>query len=321
MPRILFILGRVHIRLPMLDAHAHGKGLGGHGHPRAVQHLHRVAGAVAQRQQRLTAGQRIQALRALHRQCRQVVSLYSDARQLMAKPDVRAQRQQLSAHVLQCDMQHIRSHMGLGVPEDVLRRTARHQLLHNVTMAQVLGAGVQLAVGKRACAAFTELDVGFGIQHAAAPEALHILLAALHALAPLQHDGLRPAPGQHQRREQARRPHAYHHRRQLHRCNGRRQGVDLRRIAGHMPVPAALQEPRFVLHGDGHGVDEPQAVTGVDGPAQYPQLGHIVLAAAQHGGGFRFQLFLPRVQRKLQALQPQHGAPPFTCHKKFKIFR
>ena len=65
-------------------------------------------------------------------------------------------------------------------------------------MAQVLCAGVQLAVGKRAGAAFAELHIGLKIQRSAAPEPLHILSALLYASAALEQDGPSAAAGQHQ---------------------------------------------------------------------------------------------------------------------------
>ena len=62
--------------------------------------------------------------------------------QPMAEADVRPQREELFSHIFQGNMEHIRTHMGLGVHEDALRRAAGNQLLQDEAMARILGAGV-----------------------------------------------------------------------------------------------------------------------------------------------------------------------------------
>ena len=49
MPRILSVLGGVHVPLAVLDADPHGEGLGLHGDPGLVQHLEGIPCAVARR--------------------------------------------------------------------------------------------------------------------------------------------------------------------------------------------------------------------------------------------------------------------------------
>ena len=75
--------------------------------------------------------------------------------------------------------------MGLGVDEDILRRAAGYESFQNEAVAGVPGAGGELAVGKSAGTALTELNVGGLVQPAAGPEPLHIRLSRVHIRAPL----------------------------------------------------------------------------------------------------------------------------------------
>lgn len=124
----------------------------------------------------------------------------------MGKPDVGPQRQKFCTQIDQHNVEVVRAHMGLGVNENVLRRAAGGQLLQNEAVAGVPGAGVELSVGKGAGAPLSKLHVGPGIQHAGAPEVLHIRRSMLHASSPFQHNGPQTRPGQHQSGEQPRRP-------------------------------------------------------------------------------------------------------------------
>ena len=66
-----------------------------------------------------------------------------------------------------------RADMGFAGGEDFLRRAGFDELGEQFAgeMAGVLDAGVELAVGEGAGAALAELDVGFGVEDAAAPQA------------------------------------------------------------------------------------------------------------------------------------------------------
>jgi len=61
---VLFVLGGVAIGLPLLDADAHGEGLGLHGDAPAVEQLKGVPGGVTGAEDQLAAGQRVSPLRA-----------------------------------------------------------------------------------------------------------------------------------------------------------------------------------------------------------------------------------------------------------------
>ena len=113
--------------------------------------------------------------------------------------------------------------MRVRLIENALGRAVRVQDGQHLAAAGILDAGGQLAVRKCARAALAELHVAVFIQRAAVEKALHALRALIHALAALQADGVQPRPRQIQRRKQAARPHADHHRRVRARC-GRRRG-------------------------------------------------------------------------------------------------
>ena len=59
-------------------------------------------------------------------------------------------------------------------------------------VVRILDLAVQLAVGEGAGAAFTELDVGLGVEHALAPQAPGILGALAYFLATLGMIGRKP---------------------------------------------------------------------------------------------------------------------------------
>ena len=72
-----------------------------------------------------------------------------------------------------------------------------------VEVARVADLAAELAVGKGAGAALAELDVGFRIEHAAAPQAPGVLGALAHRAAALEHDRAEAHLRQQQRGEEA----------------------------------------------------------------------------------------------------------------------
>ena len=129
MTRILPVLGGVHVPLAVLDADPHGKGLGLHGNPGLVQHLEGIPCAMARRQHHRPHRQTVRPLPCPDVQPRQDAIPALQSLQPVAEAHLRPQRQQLLPQVFQCDVQHIRPHMGLGIRQNTLRRTASHQLL------------------------------------------------------------------------------------------------------------------------------------------------------------------------------------------------
>ena len=305
-PRQPPVAGGVHRRLPVLDAHAHGKGLLLHGKPRAVQHFKGVSGAVSQRQHHLPCREGVKRPALPDGDGRHGPVLYGQTLQPCAEPDVRPGLQQLPPQGLQGDMELVGTHMGQRVGEDALRCAAGYQLLHDEAVPHVPCAGVQLAVGEGPGAALTELDVALRIQLTGGPETLYIPLPLLHTAAPLQQNGPRAAPRQHQRGKQARRPRAHHDGAHLRSGHGGGEGVPLRRIRRDPLVPAPAEQRRLLRGGDGHGVHESQPLPGVDGAAQHRQVcQHRRLYPQQPGAlGQQRRLRLPRQQAQL--VDPQH---------------
>ncbi len=264
------VLGQVNVRLPVLDAHPHRQGLGLQGHPGGVEHLEGVPGAVAQGQRHVVRRQAAGALRPLYIQGTDPVPLQRQTRQAAAEADVAAQLQELPPEAGQGAAQVVRAHVGLGVPEDGLRRAVGGQGLQNEPMAHVPGAGVQLAVGEGPRAPLAELDIGRGVQRPGGPEPLYVLLPPLHIPPPLQQDGRCAAPGQGQGAEEAPGPRAHHHGPGPGGGDGGGQPVDRLRGWEYAPVPPAAEDLVLVLHRRLEGVDKPHPLPGVDGFAEDP---------------------------------------------------
>ena len=301
------VAGGVHRRLPVLDAYPHGEGLLLHGETRVVQHLKGVPGAVTQRQHDLPGGEGVKLLPLPDGDGGEGIVLHRQPLQPCAEADVRAQRQQLPPQGLQGDVELVGTHMGQCVGEDALRRAAGYQLLHDEAVAQVAGAGVQLAVGKRPGAALAELDVALCIQLTGGPETLYVPLPLLHALPALQQNGACAAFCQHQRGKQSGRPRAYYDGAHLRRGDGGGERVPLRRVGGDALVPAAAQQRGLLRGGDRHGVHEGQALPCVDGAAQHRQAGQRRRRYPQQPGALVQQHILRFIRQQPQLVDPQHG--------------
>ena len=228
----------------------------------------------------------------------------------MAEADVAAQRLQLPAQADQQGLEVVGAHMGLGLPEDALRRAVAHQGLQDEAVAHVPGAGVQFAVREGPGPALPELDVGGGVQRSGVPEALHVPPPALHVPAPLQEDGPRAAPGQGQGAEQSPRPRSHHHRRRYRRGNRPRQAVGGLLHRGHPPAFAAPQNPPLVLHGHPQGVDKAHSLPCVHRPAENPEIPERRFRHPQFRRRLAAQKALVLVERQFNSLNLQHAAPP-----------
>ena len=86
--------------------------------------------------------------------------------------------------------------MGLGPPENVLRRTAGAEGLQDEELPGGLGAGGELAVRECAGAALPELHVALGIQDGVGLQGGHVPGALLDGLAALDEDGPGAGHGQ-----------------------------------------------------------------------------------------------------------------------------
>ena len=136
-------------------------------------------------------------------------------------------------------------------------------------MSEILGAGVQLAVGKGPGTTLSELNVAGEIQFPGGPEALHIGRAILYTAPPLQQNGPCACSCQYQRGKQARRSRTHNHRRYLRRGHRLRELIDgPGGRLGNVLVPAAAEHGSFVRRLNLHGVDHADALTGVDAAAE-----------------------------------------------------
>ena len=107
-----------------------------------------------------------------------------------------------------------RAYVRMRRPQYFLGCAEIHKLLHHLAtqMTRVFDLAIELAVGKRACAAFAELHIALGLEHRLAPQTPGVLRALAHRRAALNHNGFEPHLRQHQRGKHAARPEADHHR-------------------------------------------------------------------------------------------------------------
>ena len=180
------VLGGIDGRLAVLDADTHGKGLGLHGKPRLIQHFKGVTGAVTQSQEHMAGGQVIGLPVLADGDGADRAVLYPYMLQPGVEAYVRPGRLQLLPQGLQGDVELVGAHVGLGVGQNGIRCAAADQRLQNEAVAQILRAGVQLAVRKGAGAALAKLDVAVRVQRAAGPEALNVRLTVFYRPAALQ---------------------------------------------------------------------------------------------------------------------------------------
>jgi hypothetical protein len=153
---------------------------------------------------------------------------------LLAKADLATQRFDLRTHLLDHADQAEGADVRLGHVEDFFGRTGLHKLGQHLAreVARVADLAPQLAVAEGAGAAFAELHVRFGVQHALAPQAPGVLGALAHRLAALQHDGAQAHLGQDQRGKDAAGAEADDHRPRPARGEEVRRGVADRAVGG-----------------------------------------------------------------------------------------
>jgi hypothetical protein len=206
-----------------------------------------------------------------------------------------------------------RADMRLAAPQDVVRRSGADKFFqHLAAMVQsVADPAPQLAVGERAGAALAELDVAFRLQLAAPPQAPGIARAFAHHFPAVQHQRAKPHLRQRQRRQQAARPGADHHRpgRQPLRRVGDEAVARIRRRADVAIARVPPQHRRFVGNDRIHGVDQRDRRPP---PRIMPPPRHADLAERAFGhlepSRHRFpQIGLGVIQLHFQFGQAEHG--------------
>ena len=219
------------------------------------------------------------------------------------------------AHGLDNAHQLVRADMRLGIHQDLLRRAEAHERAQDVLAARVLGAGVQLAVGERACAALAELDVGGRLECGLAvfPVRLHVARARVHVLTAFEHDGACAGLRQRQRGEQAGRTETHDdgpeggHSAQL-RDGRRRIGDGEPALAGRKAGADAL----FILriperHVKGDDKADVVLLSRVDALFADFAAGKLSLRAAELLAGGLREGFLCIIQRNFDVMQTDHG--------------
>ena len=100
--------------------------------------------------------------------------------------------------------------MRLGDEADLLGRAGADELVDHLAreVARIADLAPELAVGERPGAAFAELHVRLGVEHAAAPQAPGVLGALAHGAAALEDERAQAHLGEHERGEDAARAEA-----------------------------------------------------------------------------------------------------------------
>ena len=175
--------------LRMLDAEADRKGFGFDVNATLVQHRKRIACAVADGEDDMVAAQFAAVGEA---KSANLAVLDDDIVYALTEPEFATQRLNIGAHAFDHLDQPKRADMRFADSEDLLRCTRLDELFEHLAtvVLWILDLAVQLAVGKRAGAAFTELHVGFRIKHAVAPERPGVASALAHGFATLDDDRL-----------------------------------------------------------------------------------------------------------------------------------
>ena len=291
-------------RLRVFDAEPHREGLGLHEHALGVEHAEGVAGAVAQGQDHMA---RFQLLAAFQDYAGQLLALGEQVGDLLLEAHLAAQVDDLLAHLLDHAGQAEGADVRLVDVEDFFRRTGLDELFQDLAamVLRVLDLAVQLAVGEGPGAAFAELHVGFGVEHALAPQAPGVLGALAHFLAAFEHDRLEAHLCQQQAGEDAARAEAHHDRSFLLTGRGLADELvaDVRRRVDVAVVGELLQQGRLVAHVEVDGVDEQQfrgLLARVVAALEQGEVEQVVAGDPQalHDGGA--QVFIGMVERQLE---------------------
>ena len=173
----------------MLHPEAHCKSLGLHRNLLFIQHRKSIPGTMADCQYKLLTGKTFPAANhnAFH-------TPFGDTNlcNLAFKTNLPAKSDNFFPHPSYHIAQHIRSNMRFRLVADIFLCTKLHKSFQDNAISAILifDQGVQLAVRKSACAAFSKLYIGDRVQSAALPEQLHIPLSVLHTFPPLQQNRL-----------------------------------------------------------------------------------------------------------------------------------
>ncbi len=299
------VLGNGHIPLLLLNAHPHGELLLLHGNPGSIEHPEGIPGAVADGKHQMLRRKGVFPLRSLHHSAAHPSVFRQNSRKPMPESNLSSQFFQLLPDVFHHDFEIIRAHMGICVPKNLAGCAECHEFPENLLHSGVVHPGMELTVGKRPRAALAELDVRFGVQRSALPEARNLRGPGVYILSPLQHDGPCTGPGQHQGAEQPRRSRPHNHRalgqaQMLH-----REMVFAGRIEADLLAAALFEHLVLVGHVHPQGVDQSHVVLfpGVHRAAEHLEALYL---AAQLPGQLFGELRLRLAGTKAQSLNFKH---------------
>src|SRR5690606_24369170 len=254
---VLAQAGLVDQALRVLDAKAHGKGLGFHEYAPSVQHAEGIAGAMTQRHYHVAAAQ---GFAVLQHHTFELVIVDHKIGHLAFETHLAAQGNDLLAHGRHHASEAEGADVRFADVDDLLRRAGPNELLSHLAGVElrILDLAVELAVGEQAGPAFTELHVGFGVQDLLAPQRPGVLGAAAHVLAALQHDGLEAHLRQQQRRKQPARakPNDQLPLAQIGWCLPHRLIIGIRRRTDIAIIGQTPQYATLVAHFQNDDVDE-----------------------------------------------------------------
>ena len=133
-----------------------------------------------------------------------------NARQLRFEQHLPAGFDDLLANGFHNAHEQVGADMGLGLPEDFLRRAGFDEQVRHMARPGAFDARGELAIGKRARAAFAELDVGARIKRAAGIEGVDCAKALVDGGAALHDKGTQAGARQIPGAEQARGAASHH---------------------------------------------------------------------------------------------------------------
>ncbi|MNS49428.1 hypothetical protein D3C72_820360 [compost metagenome] len=246
-------------RLRVLDAETHRERLGFHEHATAVKHAEGVAGAVAEGQDHVFG---VDLFAAIEFDADQLAVFDQHVGDALLEAHFTAQGANLLTHVFHHAGQTERTDVRFADVEDFFRSTGLDEFVQDFTAEEfrVLDLAVELAVGECPRAAFTELHVGLGVEHAFAPQAPGVLGALAYFGAAFEDDRLeahlrQQQPGENPARAEADddRPHA-----QIGRRLADFLVADIRRHVDVTVIGKLVQYRRLIANFKVDGVDEAQ---------------------------------------------------------------
>ncbi len=206
--------GAIDERLRMLDAEADRKRLRFDVDAACLQHIERIAGAVADREHDVVRTDMLAIVEddPAHPLAAVPVRSEVEIRDPAFETIFAAERLDRRAQALDHGDEPEGADMRLADVQDLGRRARAHELLQHLAamVGRVPDAAPELAVGKRARPALAELHVRFRVQHAAPPEPPGIAGSFPHRAAAFENDRPEAALRQDQGRHQAARAGADH---------------------------------------------------------------------------------------------------------------